>query len=232
MGAGTGVVNVYSSFYVTGDFSISIRTFLGSGTVSSGLAIQSLTTQHYQAMYRTGPFNFWAARCHPEAGCDSRGAVDEQSTNVVLRIRREGTVVTSEFDAGAGFVPLMQSDLEGFDSPMRLKLFLIQEEPGAYPPPYTDAGSATYDDLRFESQSVRAFVPGAYTTTATISREPKVCWPSESGKRYQLQWSPDLGATNWLNLGGPLNGNGSEVCFSDAEPSESVRYYRVETLPD
>lgn len=66
-------------------------------------------------MYLTGPAHLWAAYCHP-SGCGSRGYVDEQITNVVLRIRREGQVVTSEFDAGEGFMTLRVAGRAGFRS--------------------------------------------------------------------------------------------------------------------
>lgn len=227
---GSGVVNVYSSFYLTGDFTMSIRGYRGPGKASTGLGIQSPSTQHYQAMYMTGPAHLWAAYCYP-GGCDSRGYVDDQLTNVVLRIRREGSVVTSEFDAGEGFTTLMQTELEGFELPMRLKLFLLQQDPGAYPPPYTDAASALFDDLRFESEGVRDFVPGEFTTTATISSERQVCWPTETGKWYQLQWAPRITAGNWLNVGAPVTGDGTEGCFTDLEVADEERYYRVETVP-
>ncbi|MFO1459314.1 MAG: hypothetical protein U1G08_07875 [Verrucomicrobiota bacterium] len=227
---GSGVVNVYSSFYVTGNFTISIHGHRGPGKASTGLGIQSPSTQHYQAMYMTGPAHLWAANCYP-GGCDSRGYVDDQITNVVLRIRREGRIVTSEFDAGEGFTPLMETDLEGFDQPMRLKLFLLQQDPGAYPPPYTDAASALYDNLRFESQGVEQFVPGTFTTMATISSGLQICWPTEINKRYQVQWASKLGEENWLNVGGPVIGTGDANCFVDLEPVEEGRFYRVETLP-
>lgn len=227
---GSGVVNVYSIFYLTGDFTMSIRGHRGPGKASTGLGIQSSSTQHYQAMYMTGPAHLWAAYCYP-GGCDSRGYVDDQLTNVVLRIRREGAVVTSEFDAGEGFTTLMETELEGFELPMRLKLFLMQEQPGAYPPPYTDPASALFDDLRFESEGVQGFVPGVFTTTATISSDRQVCWPTETGKSYQLQWAARITTGHWLNLGAPVTGDGTEGCFTDLEAAEEARYYRVETVP-
>lgn len=230
-GAGSGIVNVYSSFFLTGDYSVTLRAHRGLGKASAGLGMQSLTG-HYQAMYLTGQSHLWASRCHPEAGCDSRGTVDAMATNVVLRIRREGARITSEYDAGDGFVTLLDSDLAGFDAPMRLKLFLLQEEPGAYPPPYTDAATALYDDLRFESQGVDGFVPGTYSTLATISRDLQVCWTGEPAQRYQLQWAPVISAGNWLNVGGPVTGTGSSICASEVEAAEAVRFYRIETLPE
>jgi len=231
-GGGSGIVNVYSSFYVTGDFSISLVGIPGTGSASAGLGVQSVTTEHYQAMYRTGPAFFWAARCHPEAGCTSQGFADELATNAVLRIRREESVVTSEVDTGEGFVTLLETELEGFDLPIRLKLFLLQEEPGAYPDTYTDAAATFFDNLRFESQGVQGFVPGTYNTIATISSERQICWPTESGRRYQLQWAPRIDAENWLNVGGPFLGDGKEGCFTDLEAAEDARYYRVETVPE
>jgi len=230
-GGGSGIVNVYSSFYVTGDFVISLVGIPGTGSASAGLGVQSVTTAHYQAMYRTGPGFFWAARCHPEAGCMSRGFADDLATNAVLRVRREGAVITSEVDIGEGFVTLLETELEGFDLPMRLKLFLLQEEPGAYPDTYTDAAATFFDHLRFESQGVQGFVPGTYDTMATISEDRRICWPALAGKHYQLQWAPRIEADNWLNVCGPAFGDGGAACFSDIEAEEDARCYRVETLP-
>lgn len=230
-GAGSGVVNVYSRFYLTGDFSISLKAVPGTGSASAGLGVQSTTTEHYQAMYRTGPGFFWASRCHPDAGCTSRGFSDDLATNAVLRVRRVGTRVTSEVDTGDGFVTMLETELPGFDLPMRLRLFLLQEEPGAYPDTYTDAAATFFDNLRSESQGVQGFVPGTYETVATISQDRRICWPTLSGKHYQLQWAPRIDAENWLNVGTPAFGSGDSVCFSDIEAADDVRYYRVETLP-
>lgn len=174
-------------------------------------------------MYLTGPAHLWAAYCHP-SGCGSRSFVDEQITNVVLRIRRAGTLVISEFDAGGGFITLLETELDGFELPIRLKLFMLQSVPGAYPPPYTDAASALFDDLHFESQGVQDFVPGTYETAATISPDLRICWPTEVGKRYQLQWAPSITAENWLNIGGPAFGDGNPTCLTDVEPSEEARF--------
>ncbi|HAB15277.1 MAG TPA: hypothetical protein PLX89_16505 [Verrucomicrobiota bacterium] len=229
----SGAVNIYSTFYLTGDFSISIRGFRGPGLASTGLSIQSTTTEHWQAMYMTGPEHFWAAYCHPTSGCDSRGVIYLDATNVVFRIRREGLVVRSEYDLGdgEGFTTLIQTELSGFDLPMRLKLFLVQEQPGAYPPPYTVAASGLFDNLLFQSEGVQGFVPGTYTVAATIRAERQICWPTEAGKKYQLQWTPWIDTENWLNIGGPVLGDGSEGCFTDLEAADDARFYRVETLP-
>lgn len=62
--------------------------------------------------------------------------------------------------------------------------------------------------------------------------EVELCWPSPTGKVYQIQYSSALTMNNWTNLGDPLPGNGSNICIYDTvTASEGQRFYRVVTVP-
>jgi hypothetical protein len=51
-----------------------------------------------------------------------------------------------------------------------------------------------------------------------------VSWNSTAGKTYQLQFSTN--ASNWLDLGPPVSGDGSKI-LSTQYPYDTVAFYRV-----
>jgi subtilase family serine protease len=61
------------------------------------------------------------------------------------------------------------------------------------------------------------------TTTGTFS----FAWPSSAGLTYQIQYKTNLMQTTWSNLGSALVGTGSSMSFSDTNPSDPQRFYRV-----
>jgi hypothetical protein len=57
-----------------------------------------------------------------------------------------------------------------------------------------------------------------------------LCWGAESAKIYRLEFSPDLGPTNWFAVPGEVITSSSKACISDALTT-SNRFYRVRVLP-
>ena len=57
-----------------------------------------------------------------------------------------------------------------------------------------------------------------------------LCWVAESTKIYRLEFSPDLGLTNWFAVPGQVITSSNQACISDALTS-SNRFYRVRVLP-
>ena len=57
-----------------------------------------------------------------------------------------------------------------------------------------------------------------------------ICWNSKTNKSYQVQYRSDLTTNQWVNLGAPVSGTGTNTCVTDAVTSEK-RFYRVEELP-
>jgi Concanavalin A-like lectin/glucanases superfamily len=57
-------------------------------------------------------------------------------------------------------------------------------------------------------------------------------WVSQTNHAYQVQFTPQLPASAWTNLGGPLPGNGNLLTLHDAFVSgQSQRYFRVLESP-
>jgi prepilin-type processing-associated H-X9-DG protein len=91
------------------------------------------------------------------------------------------------------------------------------------------------DELRFynrtlsETEIRELYVQG--TIVLSIEAFPlRVCWQSQTGQTYQVQFRPDLITNGWTDLGPPIAGDGSTLCVAD-DASNRRRFYRVVTLP-
>lgn len=61
--------------------------------------------------------------------------------------------------------------------------------------------------------------------------EVTICWDSEPGREYQLQYRARDQRT-WTNLGSPAVGTGQRICIADRVPvGEPQRMYRVIDIP-
>jgi hypothetical protein len=58
----------------------------------------------------------------------------------------------------------------------------------------------------------------------------ELCWESEIGRTYQLQYRSALTSNAWTNLGSAVQGTGGAVCTVDDVTSEK-RFYRIIELP-
>lgn len=67
--------------------------------------------------------------------------------------------------------------------------------------------------------------------SVSIFTAVELCWPTETNKSYQLQWAPSLDSTNWLSLGSPVAGIGTNICVFDSTRGTTERFYRIEVLP-
>jgi hypothetical protein len=56
-------------------------------------------------------------------------------------------------------------------------------------------------------------------------------WSTTPGRSYQVQYSPNLTSTNWINLGNSLTAGDSTVSANDAIRPNKARFYRVIMLP-
>jgi hypothetical protein len=55
-----------------------------------------------------------------------------------------------------------------------------------------------------------------------------ISWPTVPNQVYQLQYSTDVASTNWQDLGGPVEGTGSNMLYRDPAVAGSPRrVYRV-----
>ena len=62
--------------------------------------------------------------------------------------------------------------------------------------------------------------------------EIEVCWNSVSNRTYQVQYQSSLTTNEWVELGSPISGSGSNMCVTDKVPlGQPQRHYRVVRLP-
>jgi hypothetical protein len=88
-----------------------------------------------------------------------------------------------------------------------------------------------------------AFSPAAYVELSGPAGVPAnlsierfdltltICWRTEALGQYQLQSTSALGGTNWVNVGSPQAGNGSQVCVMDALSLVTNQFYRLQLSP-
>ncbi len=58
-----------------------------------------------------------------------------------------------------------------------------------------------------------------------------VCWNSLSNQMYLVQYRSEATSNMWLNLGAPVQGDGTTKCVTDTVCGSPQRFYRVEVLP-
>ena len=226
-GPGSGGGFVFSTFRLTGDFSVSVGAHRGPGKASAGLVvatpIDSAPIGYVQEIFFVGQTEIRADR-----GEDLDTVTrTEASSQVTFRTRRVGASVFSEYDTGSGYQTILTTSGAGSGAAVRVNLFLIQEGFDSY----TDYASVGFDDLRIEADGVADFTPGTFDTSATIARSVQICWATTATNRYQAQWASQAESNRWLNLGGPVQGTGFTNCACDPLGSIEKRFYRIETLP-
>jgi len=59
----------------------------------------------------------------------------------------------------------------------------------------------------------------------------EINWLALTNVSYQVQWSSDLGSTNWTNLGASVQGASTNTSVFDSTRYSSKRFYRVEVSP-
>ena len=103
---------------------------------------------------------------------------------------------------------------------------------------FTASGGAT--TIAFSDNSAAA--SGTHIDNVALVRLPlasmlrvsevELCWESVASRGYQVQYRSALTANLWLDLGPPIQGNGTTNCVKDAVPAgEPQRFYRVKALP-
>jgi hypothetical protein len=58
----------------------------------------------------------------------------------------------------------------------------------------------------------------------------EVDWASQAGRQYQVQWTTNLVANSWVNLGLPIDGNGATISFPTPTATNMCGFYRVQVL--
>lgn len=57
-----------------------------------------------------------------------------------------------------------------------------------------------------------------------------VCWIGRTNQQYQLQFATNVVSTNWVNIGSPVAGTGTN-CVTDTFNGSQKRFYRILRLP-
>jgi hypothetical protein len=56
-------------------------------------------------------------------------------------------------------------------------------------------------------------------------------WSSQTNRTYQLQYTTNVSAGIWINLGTPVQGTGSNIVASDTNLAGPRRFYRLAPVP-
>jgi uncharacterized repeat protein (TIGR03803 family) len=70
-----------------------------------------------------------------------------------------------------------------------------------------------------------------FQAVALTSETLRLTWSTEPGGVYQLQYTSDLSASNWVNLSSAFTATGTTLTAIDTVASGLRRFYRVALLP-
>jgi hypothetical protein len=82
-----------------------------------------------------------------------------------------------------------------------------------------------------EAQRATSLI-AAQTTGPQLSafRAIELCWPSELGKTYRVQWTSSLEQPQWVHLEPLVIGTGTNVSVFDSTREHPQGFYRVQTV--
>jgi hypothetical protein len=130
-GTGNGFANLYTSFEILGDFTITVwadRTSIYTG--ETGLAVYYPNNLGFADAFF---FNNWAASVFDVRGNIDvtpgfpSGTVANGTPVATFKLERTGNTLREYFDAGSGFVKVNEASHDNLALPVRAGLFLTQE---------------------------------------------------------------------------------------------------------
>jgi hypothetical protein len=83
------------------------------------------------------------------------------------------------------------------------------------------------DAFGFDDVSVTSVVPPAFASVAASNGAVRFTWSAMAGFGCQLQYTTNLAAPLWINVGGPLVATNGTAAATDAAPVNPPRFYRV-----
>ena len=87
-------------------------------------------------------------------------------------------------------------------------------------------------DIPYQFEHIDVWATRAPTLTVRAASGIEICWSSETNQNYQVQYNSDLAGVDWLDVGGQVQGNGSQKCIVDSlGPGQLRRFYRVVLVP-
>ena len=90
-------------------------------------------------------------------------------------------------------------------------------------------GSLYYSDFA-NDRIIKVAPDGGPTVNAQLSCVD-ICWNSLSNFTYQVQYRSDLTTNQWVNLGSPVPGTGTDMCVTDNVKGQPQKFYRVVEQP-
>ncbi len=90
----------------------------------------------------------------------------------------------------------------------------------------TDIGWTSYWGTLFRL-TIEPEFQAVTLTNGTLS----LTWSTEAGGTYQLQYTSDLGSSNWTNLGSAVTATGATLSAIDSLTNGPQRFYRVVLSP-
>jgi hypothetical protein len=87
------------------------------------------------------------------------------------------------------------------------------------------------DYFGLDDVSVTPLPAPAFQSAARAAGSISLTWAAVSGASYQLQYTTNLSAANWINLGSPVTAGNGVITASDNQPTDPQRFYRVVLAP-
>jgi hypothetical protein len=75
--------------------------------------------------------------------------------------------------------------------------------------------------------SVQALLPPVLENVTQANGTVSLSWSAVTGVTYQVQYTDNLPAAAWNNLGSPISATSGTVIATDPAPSSPQRFYRV-----
>ncbi len=94
---------------------------------------------------------------------------------------------------------------------------------------FGDDGSLYLSEF-YNNRIIKISPDGGPTVNVQISCVD-VCWNSLSNLTYQVQYRSDLTTNQWVNLGSPVPGTGTDMCITDTIKDQPKKFYRVVETP-
>jgi hypothetical protein len=87
------------------------------------------------------------------------------------------------------------------------------------------------DYFGFDDVSVSPIPVPVFQSPVSANGSVTLTWSAMTGMAYQLQYTTNLSAPNWSNLGSPITANSGAIATSDVQPADPQRFYRVVLAP-
>jgi len=133
---------------------------------------------------------------------------------IVRAIGDQGKVTLYRWATEQVWSPLIDANMQG---PVTAELF-VSIAGGV-----SQLCQATFDDLNISANGI-AYSPEG---SITINKAVQLCFPTERGRYYSLDWAPRIHTNTWTPLFQQILGSGDAMCFFDPVGEFNLRLYRL-----